>query len=81
MARASGGCAQAPRLRRPAARLFPAAVLFLVWLFPGLLHAHGVQEARYSPPIPGWLFLVGGGLAVALSFVLVSLRAGGPEDA
>ena len=51
-----------------------AVSLVLELLFGVHLHAHGIQEVRYSPPIPGWLFLVGGGLAVALSFVLVNLR-------
>ncbi|MFQ5911580.1 MAG: hypothetical protein ACE5JS_00160 [Nitrospinota bacterium] len=47
----------------------------LFFLLPTFLHAHGIQEVRYSPPIPGWLFLIGGGLAVALSFVLIHLRS------
>ena len=50
-------------------------VLFaLSILFPNHLSAHGIQEIRYSPPIPGWLFLIAGGLIVALSFLLVNLR-------
>lgn len=50
-------------------------ILFILGiLFPEILCAHGIQEVRYSPPIPGWLFLIAGGLTVALSFLLVNLR-------
>jgi hypothetical protein len=61
------------RFRPPARLTLYPFIFFLVLVFPNLLHAHGISEARYSPPIPGWLFLVGGGLAVALSFVFVNL--------
>ncbi len=75
-----------PRIVR---KLFPgsltatlASILPLLFTFPTPLHAHGIQEARYSPPIPGWLFLIGGGLVVALSFVFINLlpdrKAGSP---
>ncbi len=50
------------------------SALPLLFAFPTPLHAHGIQEVRYSPPIPGWLFLIGGGLVVALSFVFIILR-------
>ena len=61
----------------PAAILGIVSTPFVVIVLPAIVHAHGVQEARYSPPIPGWLFLVGGGLAVALSFFPSGRRIGG----
>ena len=39
---------------------------------PGLGHAHGFGQ-RYDLPLPLWLYLIGAGLTVALSFVFLAL--------
>lgn len=39
---------------------------------PRLAHAHGFGQ-RYDLPLPLWLYLIGAGLTVALSFAFLAL--------
>jgi len=58
------------RLRRSALAL--ALMLASAFLLPQAAEAHGFGQ-RYDLPVPLWLYLVGAGGAVALSFVVIGL--------
>ncbi len=67
------------RRRRAGAALTLGA---LAALSPAAVAAHALGDATYTLPLPLWLYLTGAGLAVAASFVVVSLaarRAGRPS--
>src|SRR5438270_9806833 len=58
-----------------------AAGFLLAILAPSIAFAHGIGE-RYDLPVPLWLWLTGGGIAIAASFVIASVavkRATAPD--
>lgn len=48
------------------------AIVFVLLAAPGIAHAHGFGQ-RYDLPLPLWLYLLGAGLTVALSFAFLAL--------
>src|SRR5579859_4495486 len=53
-------------------KLVAGITLIVPFIFPDTALAHAFGQI-YSLPIPVWIFLYGGAIAVGLSFILVSL--------
>lgn len=60
---------------RPLKLALKLIICGMLFLLPNLVSAHGFAE-RYDLPVPLTLYLIGAGLTVALSFVVVSIFIG-----
>ena len=65
-------------MRRVLALLLASSLLESLSVSPALAHGFGQS---YDLPLPLWLYLYGAAAAVLVSFVPISLFAGGPKDA